>query len=212
MNAPDKEDTLILEILQNIEEDRQLTQRGLANKLGVALGLTNSYLKRCMRKGLVKIKQAPSNRYLYYLTPKGFAEKSRLTARYLSSSLAMYRTAGNDYRELLAQYRGENNGGILLLGVSELAEIAFLRAHEAGVEVQGVFDPGSQMHNFMSLPVLRDETCPLEAEAAILTAMTDGVELINAFRARRGNVPVLIPRFLSHVQTSMDNSRTGSIT
>jgi len=28
----------------------------------------------------MKIKQAPANRYVYYLTPKGFAEKSRLTA------------------------------------------------------------------------------------------------------------------------------------
>ena len=60
-----------------------MTQRHLADRLGVALGLANSYLRRCARKGLIKITQAPDNRYLYYLTPQGFTEKTRLTARYL---------------------------------------------------------------------------------------------------------------------------------
>ena len=63
-----------------VEENSQITQRSLASELGIALGLTNAYLKRCVRKGWVKINQAPANRYAYYLTPRGFAEKSRLTA------------------------------------------------------------------------------------------------------------------------------------
>ncbi|NIQ08836.1 MAG: winged helix-turn-helix transcriptional regulator, partial [Gammaproteobacteria bacterium] len=84
MNNNDKKESLTLEILQAIEQNNDVTQRHLASHLGVALGLANSYLKRCVRKGLVKIQHVPANRYLYYLTPKGFAEKSRLTAKYLS--------------------------------------------------------------------------------------------------------------------------------
>src|SRR3546814_11880534 len=59
--------------------------------MGVALGLANALLKRCAAKGLVKIQNAPARRYAYYLTPKGFAEKSRLVAEYLEPSLHFFR-------------------------------------------------------------------------------------------------------------------------
>ena len=61
-----KEDNVTLSILEAIENKNDMTQRHLADNLGVALGLANSYLKRCVKKGLVKIHQAPANRYLYY--------------------------------------------------------------------------------------------------------------------------------------------------
>jgi DNA-binding MarR family transcriptional regulator len=70
-----------LEILQAIEGDSDVTQRRLAARLGVAPGLASSYFKRCAKKGLIKVRQAPANRHAYYLSPKGFAEKSRLTAQ-----------------------------------------------------------------------------------------------------------------------------------
>ena len=60
MNNKQKEDTVTLEILQTIENKKDVTQRHLANRLDVALGLTNSYLKRCVHKGLIKIQQAPA--------------------------------------------------------------------------------------------------------------------------------------------------------
>src|SRR6187549_1606185 len=77
---------ITLGLLTAIEENSAVTQRSVASDLGIALGLANSYLKRCVRKGLVKVAQVPSRRYAYFLTPQGFAEKSRLTAEYLSHS------------------------------------------------------------------------------------------------------------------------------
>ena len=74
--ANEKEEKLTLDLLNAIDQQSDLSQRHLARQMGIALGLTNSYLKRCARKGLVKVSEAPANRYLYYLTPKGFAEKS----------------------------------------------------------------------------------------------------------------------------------------
>jgi DNA-binding MarR family transcriptional regulator len=74
----------MLGLLAAVERDSALTQRHLARELGIALGLANAYLRRCTKKGLIKMRQAPLNRYAYYLTPRGFAEKSRLTAEYLS--------------------------------------------------------------------------------------------------------------------------------
>ncbi|MFT4561422.1 MAG: hypothetical protein ACI9BW_001163 [Gammaproteobacteria bacterium] len=96
------EESLALEILEAVEVDSDMTQLRLAGSMGVALDVANSYLLHCVRKGLVKIKQAPANRYLFYLTLNGFPEKSRLTGDYLAYSLNFYRTASesvaNDIR------------------------------------------------------------------------------------------------------------------
>ena len=72
----------------------------MAGDLGIALGLANAYLKRCVKKGLIKVSQVPANRYAYYLTPKGFAEKSRLTAEYLSVSFNLFRDTRAQFTDL----------------------------------------------------------------------------------------------------------------
>src|SRR5947209_18495801 len=87
------EDSRIVLGLLNSVEDGATSQRRIASELGVALGLVNAYLKRCVKKGLVKVSEAPTRRYAYYLTPRGFAEKSRLTVEYLSSSFSFFRQA-----------------------------------------------------------------------------------------------------------------------
>jgi len=73
----------MLGLLESVERGGEQSQRRLASELGVALGLVNAYLKRCINKGLVKVSEAPARRYAYYLTPHGFTEKSRLTVEYL---------------------------------------------------------------------------------------------------------------------------------
>src|ERR1051326_5435476 len=94
---------IVLGLLSSIERDSAITQRKLAGDVGIALGLANAYLRRCVRKGLVKVSQVPLNRYAYYLTPQGFAEKSRLTAEYLAVSFNFFRRARNDCGLLLRQ-------------------------------------------------------------------------------------------------------------
>src|SRR5450631_2270544 len=99
---------IMLGLLQSVERDGGQSQRRLASELGIALGLVNAYLKRCVKKGLVKASQAPARRYVYYLTPQGFAEKSRLTVEYLSFSFSFFRRAKEECTALIegAQARG----------------------------------------------------------------------------------------------------------
>ena len=80
------EDEITLGVLSSVQDNHEVTQRVLAKDLGIALGLTNAYLKRCIRKGLIKVQQIPRNRYAYYLTLDGFTEKSRLTSQFLCTS------------------------------------------------------------------------------------------------------------------------------
>ena len=195
-NPTPRNDQLTLGLLEAIEEDDAVTQRRLARRLGVALGLANSYLRRCVRKGLVKVQQAPANRYLYYLTPKGFAEKSRLTAEYLAFSLSWYRRAGAECRALLAAGRARGYRRIVLCGLSELAEIASLKALECEVDVAGYHDRGATVSSFLGRPVSRRlADCP-PADAWLITDLNDPLRTLRALRAHCPPERILVPRVL----------------
>ncbi len=152
----DREEQLVLELLDAVGKKSDLNQRHLASEMGVALGLANSYLKRCIRKGWIKINGAPANRYLYYLTPKGFAEKSRLTGKYLANSLQFYRKAGESCLRLFAQCQSCGWRRVVLCGKSDLAEIAALRAHEMEIEIVGVYDRQAETRLLAGRPVWAD--------------------------------------------------------
>src|SRR5499425_2423870 len=119
-----EQDRIVLGLLESLERDGGQSQRRLASELGIALGLVNAYLKRCVRKGLVKVSEVPARRYAYYLTPQGFAEKSRLTVEYLSYSFSFFREAKTDCSRLFQAARARGVRQVVLAGRSDLAEIA----------------------------------------------------------------------------------------
>src|SRR5437016_13754042 len=132
---------IVLGLLESVERDGAQSQRKLASDLGIALGLVNAYLKRCVKKGLLKIGQAPARRYAYYLTPHGFAEKSRLTVEYLSSSFSFFRQAKADCTQAFILAKERNLRTLVLAGKSDLAEIAILSAVAPGVRIVAIVDP-----------------------------------------------------------------------
>jgi DNA-binding MarR family transcriptional regulator len=135
-----RDTAITLGVLSAIERDSAITQRCLSNELGIALGLANAYLKRCVRKGWIKVSQAPLNRYAYYLTPHGFAEKSRLTGEFLRDSLKFFRTARRSLTALFIECRARGLGRLALAGAGELAEIAVLSAADVGLHIDHVVD------------------------------------------------------------------------
>ena len=162
-----------LEILTAIGEGRPLTQRDLSQRLGVALGLTNLYLKRLARKGLIKIsefprKPGPGQRLRYVLTGKGFSEKTRLSYAYIVHSLDLYRRAREALRERLSQLSDGGVKRVALYGTGEAAELAYLTLREFGLEPVGVFtrEGGGQ---FLGFPVRAvHELTEAEADGLVL--------------------------------------------
>lgn len=171
----DRDDTaLMLGVLSVVENDAKVTQRGLSSELGIALGLANAVLKRCVRKGLIKIANAPLNRYAYYLTPSGFAEKSRLTAEYLRLSFDLFRDSRRQYGELFRELRRRGRRRMALIGASELAEAALLSAREAGMEIVGIVDAARAGEPFLGHVLLATpDACPAPLEAVALCDMRD---------------------------------------
>lgn len=138
--AANDDPEILLGLLSAIEQDSQVTQRSLSRELGIALGLANAYLKRCVTKGLVKVSQVPLNRYAYYLTPQGFSEKSRLTAEYLTLSFNFFRDARAQCAALFEAAGRQGWRRVVLIGAGELAEIAVLSASESPVEIVCIAD------------------------------------------------------------------------
>ena len=92
MNAKIRKNTeLELKILSKIEKSENLSQRIISKELNVALGLANSLIKKLVKKGYLKLKEAPMKRYLYYLTPQGLIEKTKLTREFLETSLFFFK-------------------------------------------------------------------------------------------------------------------------
>lgn len=199
----EREEALTLEILQAIEARSDVTQRHLAERAGVALGLANSYLRRCVRKGLVKIKQAPANRYLYYLTPKGFAEKSRLTTAYLAYSFDFYRRASASISESLRECCELHYQTILFAGASELAEIGSVRMHDFGLSCVGTYDPGGDARRFIGLPVWARLEDVAASDAVVFSAVAAAPGMYQALREHFGDERVIVPSIVASL--ALDN-------
>ena len=155
MNAGRENERIVLGLLTSVEFDGERSQRHIAAELGIALGLVNAYLKRCVKKGLVKVQDAPAHRYAYYLTPHGFAEKSRLTVQYLSDSFSFFRLAKGECAAVFAAAKANGFDRLVLAGKSDLAEIAILCAVEAGVKIVAVVDPRSDEAQFVGVDVAK---------------------------------------------------------
>ncbi len=147
-------DQATLKMLSVLEEGDNVTQRELALRIGVALGFANKLIKRAVSKGLLKVSEAPAKRYAYYLTPKGFAEKSRLVGDYLTTSLQFFKRARLECELVFAQIKKDNRRSVALYGVSELAEIAVMAAQVGDLKPVMVVQEGAKDQFFSGLSIV----------------------------------------------------------
>ena len=129
------EQKVIMHLLSEVERNPSFTQRKLAMELGIALGLINKYLQRCVTKGWIRVSQVSPRRIGYFLTPEGFMEKSEMVAGYLTRSLTFFRDARLQCEEMLSSCATHKWNRIALLGEGDLADIAMLVAQGTGLEL-----------------------------------------------------------------------------
>src|SRR2546421_7895570 len=141
-----------LKLLEAVEEDSRVTQRSLATKLGIALGLTNIYLKRLVRKGYIKCVNVQPNRISYLITPRGIAEKARLTYEFMDYSLHLYGEVRQHLRGVLQECAAAHRR-VAIYGLGEAAELAYLSLKECGLEPVAIFDGDSGREVFLGMPV-----------------------------------------------------------
>jgi transcription antitermination factor NusG len=163
---------IVLSVLSSIERDGAITHRQLARELGIVLGLTNAYLRRCVRKGLVKM-SAGSHSTVMPITwrRKGFAEKSRLTGEYLAYPLDFFRRARNDCAALFRHCEALGWRNVALYGASDLAGIAILSAGETTVEVRCVIDAGAHGRRCGGRPIVADLAAAIKDDVRPIDAI-----------------------------------------
>ena len=141
---PRPDTTRDLSLLEQIEQDPNVTQASLATQLGVAVGTVNWHLKRLIAKGYVKVKRAERRKLRYIITPEGIAFRAHLTMDYIEQSMLLYRRTRAHVREILTDVKQAGYDSVRIVGDGDIADICRLTCLEQGIKVM----------DYKELPVL----------------------------------------------------------
>jgi DNA-binding MarR family transcriptional regulator len=128
-------ETRELILLEEIEEDPDINQATLAEKLGVAVGTVNWHIKRLINKGYIKAKRANRKKLRYIITPEGLALRAKLTVKYVENQMRLYRTTRQRVKEFLEDVRSAGYAAVRVVGDTEIADVCQLTCLEQGFEV-----------------------------------------------------------------------------
>lgn len=180
-----------MRVLEEIEANPGLSQREVAEHLGVAVGIANSLIRALVRKGLVKIRGESNRSITYHLTKAGVVYKSRLAFEWTKNTIEFYRDARSKVAARLAAMAASGPTSVVVLGTNELAEIAAIVSGEAGVNVIGAAwaddeDGPQRLAGFPAAPLV--ELLGEGVEAVVACVKPTTAQLAAATRA---GVPVL---------------------
>ena len=154
MNANIRKNTeLELKILSKIEKSENLSQRIISKELNVALGLANSLIKKLVKKGYLKLKEAPMKRYLYYLTPQGLIEKTKLTREFLETSLFFFKRSKEEFENEFKKIKKKNKL-IVLCGISDFTDIAILAAKIQDVKINFIYEKKNKDKSYCGIEII----------------------------------------------------------
>ena len=203
------EHAILLGLLDAVERGN-VTQRRLSRELGIAVGLVNAYIKRCINKGLIKVQQIPPRRYGYYLTPRGFTEKSQLVTSYFVHSFDFFRRARASCESTLSDAAKAGHKRIGLVGASELAEIAVIVATDIdNVEVVTVIDSSIKRSRILGIPVTRRMTAAAgDVDAVMITNIAQYQRAYEDAISVFGIERVYLPSVLANIVTRSEHHRS----
>lgn len=181
----DHQDIRTLKILEEIEKSSRLSQRYLAKRLNISLGLVNSFLKRLAKKGFYKVATVPKNRVNYTLTPKGVVEKTRLTYEYIQFSFHFYIDARSKIKRTLEKLEEDGVQDIIFYGTSDLAEITYVSLQETSLKLKAVVDDQKKGNMFLGQYIQSSE---------VLNTISFDKILITAISATENPVDTLIKK------------------
>ena len=197
-----------LDFLTAVERGEVITQMTLSKRLNIAVGLVNALLKRAMHKGYVKARQAPYKRYAYYLTPKGFAEKSRLVSESLESSLSFFRQVRSEYGDIFQLARKQGQHRLALFGNGELADIAMLAAVAEGVSLLAIVDPESNQDRRNGLTIVHRLAELDDVDAVVITDAHAPQQIYDTLRAAMPHLTLYAPATLRITQILTNEAET----
>jgi DNA-binding MarR family transcriptional regulator len=169
-----KTNDIILRILDELSRESHITQRTLSDRLGIALGLVNAYIKRLTKKGYIKVTTIPKNRVKYILTPKGFAEKIRLTYEYMHYSINYFKEIRQRIDSVYRQMIASGVRDILIWGDGEVAELSYISMRGLPLNLVGVVDSKRVDRGFFGYNVYSfEDLSSLDYDAILVTSFNE---------------------------------------
>jgi len=177
----DYQDLRTLQLLEEIERSSTPSQRDLAKKLNISLGLVNSFIKRLAQKGYFKVTTIPRNRVKYILTPKGAAEKTQLTYEYIQHSYRYFKEARKKLRQLFLSLDEIAVRRIVFCGTGDFAEIAFISLKDTSLKLVAMVDWQNKGDKFFGKNVLSPEALlSLDFDRILITAVEQRDQIFKA--------------------------------
>jgi DNA-binding MarR family transcriptional regulator len=165
-----------LNLLQELEKNPVISQRELSSRFGIALGVTNACIKRMVRRGWIRITALNQRRIEYYLTPKGFAEKSKLTVHLISWTVQHYATLKDLIGKKLLEMQSEGVERVVFYGLCDEMEIAYISLQGVNVKLVGIVEDDEKcksqiIFGFELEPVSRVQD--LEPDCILITTLAE---------------------------------------
>ncbi len=129
-----------LRLLEELERNPIISQRTLSHKFNIALGVTNACLRRMVRKGWIRIRGLSHRKIGYYLTPKGFEEKTRLTLHMISYTMQHYSELKKMISHRLLEMEQEGFRRIVFYGIGDEMEVAFITLQGVNLKLVGIVE------------------------------------------------------------------------
>jgi len=169
-----RDTNITLRLLDELSRESLVTQRTLSSRLGIALGLVNAYIKRLTKKGYIKITTIPPNRVKYILTPKGFAEKVRLTYEYMHYSLNYFKDIRHRIDSVYKEMIASGAKKVLIWGDGEVAELSYISLRGLPLELIGVVDSKRVDEGFFGYNIYSFEDFQeLDYDAILVTSFNE---------------------------------------
>lgn len=143
-----------LQVLTEVEASSDITQRKLSQRVGIALGLTNTLVRNLVNKGYIRSQKASWKRWVYALTPEGLSHKVKLTVTYVRRVIDDYQTVRHILSDQLGTLSLHQESRIAIFGTGEFAELVYLGLREIGLEEIDVFATNpTPSQRFLGIPV-----------------------------------------------------------
>jgi DNA-binding MarR family transcriptional regulator len=169
-------ETRDLRLLEELERNPIISQRELSHKFGIALGVTNACLRRMARKGWIRIRGLNRRRMGYYLTPKGFAEKAKLTLHLISCTVQHYSELKKIISRRLLEMQRDGLQRIVFYGVSDEMEVAYITLQGVNLKLVGIVEDDEKFEpqiifGYEIEPVSR--VAELKPDGILITSLTE---------------------------------------
>lgn len=199
----ERHDYMEMQLLAQVEDNPEVSQRELSSRVGIALGLTNILLRNLVQKGYIRATKTHWKRWLYALTPEGVSRKIRLTASYVHRVLNHYQGIRQTLREQLEPLALHKESRVAIYGTGEFAELVYLGLRELSIEEIGIFSSQTDLNGakFLGLPIQGVEALQLEEFDRILVASLTDSEGDRAALQALGMAPDKVITFFSDRRT-----------